>query len=88
MKLVDDKQRLKGKALKKRTSQHDRCHSLQDRGKRNLVTSEGNKWKLSRGRNCSIKGMRGIKDIEIKEANLYIQEAKKPNSETDSENEK
>lgn len=32
--------------------------------------------------------MRGIKDIEIKEANLYIQEAKKPNSETDSENEK
>lgn len=32
--------------------------------------------------------MRGIKDTEIQETNLYIQEAEKPSSETGSENEK
>jgi len=42
MKLGDDKWGIKAKLLKKRASSDDGHHPLQDRGKSNLVASEGN----------------------------------------------
>lgn len=45
-------------------------HPLQDREKRIQVASEGNK-RIQSARSHTIKGVRDIKDIEIKGANSY-----------------